>query len=46
MSCGSIDDLVDAREGERVLWTGLVKVFKIDTKALGFVLVWYHYQVR
>ena len=45
MPCGSIDDLVDARERERVLWTSLVKVFKIDTKALGFVLFWYHYQV-
>ena len=38
MPCGSIDDLVDAREGERVLWTGLVKVFKIDAEAPGFVL--------
>ena len=45
MPCGSIDDLVDARERERVLWTGLVKVFKIDTQAPGFVLFWYHYQV-
>ena len=45
MPCGSIDDLVDAGEGERILWTGLVKVFEIDTKAPGFVLFWYHYQV-
>ena len=35
MPCGSIDDLVDARERERILWTGLVKVFEIDTKAPG-----------
>ena len=45
MPCGSIDDLIDARERERVLWTGLVKVFEIDAEALGFVLFWYHYQV-
>ena len=38
MPCCSVDDLVDARERERVLWTGLVKVFKIDAEALGFVL--------
>ena len=38
MPCGSIDDLVNAREGERVLWTGLVKVFEIDVEAPGFVL--------
>ena len=45
MPCGSIDDLVDARERERVLWIGLVKVVEIDAEALGFVLFWYHYQV-
>ena len=45
MPCGSIDDLVDAREREGVLWAGLVKVFEIDAKALGFVLFWYYYQV-
>ena len=38
MPCGSIDDLVDARERERVLWTGLVKVFEIDPEVPGFVL--------
>ena len=38
MPRGSIDDLVDAGEGERILWTGLIKVFKIHTKAPGFVL--------
>ena len=38
MPYGSIDDLVDARERERVLWTGLVKVFGIDAKAPGFFL--------
>ena len=40
-----IDQISDAREGERVLWTGLVKVFKIDAEAPGFILLWYHYQV-
>ena len=40
-----INDLVDARERERVFWTGLVKVFEIDAEAPGFVLLWYHYQV-
>ena len=46
MSYGGVDDLVDVRERKRVLWTGLVKVFEIGTKAPGFVLFWYHYQVR
>ena len=42
---GSIDDLIDVGKGERILWTSLVKVFEIDTKAPGFVLFGYHYQV-
>ena len=45
MSCGSVDDLVDAREGEGILGASLVEVFEIDAEAPGFVLLWYHYQI-
>ena len=30
LSCGSIDDLVDAREGEGILGAGLIEVLEID----------------
>ena len=46
MSCGSIDDLVDAGEGEGILRAGLIKVFEIDAQAPGFILLWHHHQVR
>ena len=46
MSCGGVDDLVDAREGEGILGASLVEVFEVDTQAPRFVLLWYHYQVR
>ena len=42
MPCGRVNDLVNAGKREGVLRVGLVKVFEIDTKALGFVLLWYH----
>ena len=45
VSCGGIDNLIDTGEGEGILWASLVKVFKIDTQAPGFVLLWYHHQV-
>ena len=45
VSCGSVDNLIDAGEGEGILWASLVKVFKINTQAPGFVLLWYHHQV-
>ena len=45
MSCGGVDDLVNAREVEGVLGAGLVEVFEIDTQALGFILLWYNYQI-
>ena len=43
--CG-IDGLIDAREGKGILGASLVEVFEVDAQALGFVLLWYHYQVR
>ena len=43
VSCGSIDNLIDAGEREGILWASLVEVFKIDTQAPGFVLLWYHH---
>ena len=46
MSCCGIDDLIDAREGKGILGASLVEVFEVDTQAPGFVLLWYHYQVR
>ena len=45
VSCGSVDNLIDAGEGEGILWASLVKVFKINAQALGFVLLCYHDQV-
>ena len=33
------------RQWEGVLRAGFVEVFEIDTKAPGFVLLWYHDQV-
>ena len=45
LSYGSIDNLIDAGEGEGILWASLVKVFKINTQAPGFVLLSYHHQV-
>ena len=45
MSCGSVNDLINAREGEGILRASLVKVFEVDAYASGFILVWYHYQV-
>ena len=45
VSCGSVDDLIEAGEGKGILWAGLVKVLKIDTQAPRFVLLWYRYQV-
>ena len=45
MSCGGINDLVDAGEGEGILRASLVKVFEIDASSPGFILLWYHYQV-
>ena len=45
MSCGSVDDLINAGEGEGILRASLVEVFEIDTQAPGFVLLWYHHQV-
>ena len=44
-SCG-IDDLIDAREGKGILGASLVKVFEVNAHVPGFVLLWYHYQVR
>src|SRR3954471_21893395 len=38
MSCSGIDNLIDAWEGEGILWASLVKVFKINAQAPGFVL--------
>jgi len=37
--------LIDAGEGEGILRACLVEVFKIDTQAPGFVLLWYHHQI-
>ena len=31
MSCGSVDNLIDAGEGEGILWASLVEVLEIDT---------------
>ena len=31
VSCGSVDDLIDAGEGEWILGASLVKVLEIDT---------------
>ena len=31
VSCGSVDNLIDAREGEGILGASLVKVLEIDT---------------
>ena len=45
MSCGSIDDLIDAGAREGILRASLVEVFEIDAQAPGFVLLWYHHQV-
>ena len=45
VSCGSIDNLIDAGEGEGILWASLVKVLEIDAQAPGFVILWYHHQV-
>ena len=45
VSYGGIDNLIDAGEREGILWASLVEVFEINTKALGFVLLWYHYQI-
>ena len=45
MSCGGIDDLINVGEGEGILRARLIEVFKIDAQALGFILLWYHYQV-
>ena len=42
--CG-IDDLINAREGKGILGASLVEVFEVDAQALGFVLLWYHYQI-
>ena len=39
MSCGSVDDLIDAGEGEGILRASLVEAFEIDTQAPGFVLL-------
>ena len=30
VSCGGIDNLIDAGEGEGILWASLIEVFKID----------------
>ena len=46
MSCGSIDDLINAGEREGILRAVLVEVFKIDTKTLGLALLRYYNQVR
>ena len=43
MSYGSIDDLIDAWEGEGILSASFIEVFEIDAKALGFVLLLYHH---
>ena len=45
MSCGGVDDLINAGEGEGILRASLVEVLEIDTQAPGFVLLWYHHQV-
>ena len=45
MSCGGVNDLINAGEGEGILRAGFVEVFEIDAQALGFVLLWYHHQV-
>src|SRR4051812_5195175 len=45
VSCGGVDNLINAGEGEGILWASLVKVFKINAHAPGFVLPWYHHQV-
>ena len=36
---GRVDDLVDPREGERILGTGLVEAGVVDTHAPGLVLL-------
>ena len=28
--CGSVDNLIDAREGEGILWASLIKVLEVD----------------
>ena len=33
MSCGGIDDLINAGEGEGILRASLIEVFEIDTGA-------------
>ena len=45
MSCGGVDDLVNAGEGEEILRASVVEVFEIDAQAPGFALLWYHHQV-
>ena len=32
MSCGSIDNLIDAGEGEGILWESFIKVFEVDKR--------------
>ena len=39
MSCSSVNNLIDAREGEGILRAGLVEVFEIDAQAPGFILL-------
>ena len=31
VSCGSVDNLIDAREGEGILWASLIEVLEINT---------------
>ena len=45
MSCGGVNDLINAGEGEGILRAGLVEVFEIDTQVPGFVILWYRHQV-
>ena len=45
MSGGSINDLIDAWEGEGILWANFIEVLEVDTKVSGFILLWYHHQV-
>ena len=45
MSCGGVNDLINAEEEEGILRAGFVEVFEIDAWAPGFVLLWKHHQV-
>ena len=45
VSCGSVDDLINAGEGEGILRASLVEVFEIDAQAPGFILLSHHHQV-